>query len=724
MSAPFTRSLWLHACLAASALWFAPMEGRSAMPPRSEPLSGPPAAVEVAGVYETDLFQLGARLYTNRSYVIAEAPEWLRGLTFVRDEIEHTHFRCTRAGLVTLLTPDPKAPGAASLARLLEREGFVQILQPELFQLFGEKEIDRVRIYQKTLAAGDEMPLRKWVVLLGVEVVGGFAPPPPRPWPENDGELLYNGIRLPKEWPPRTQNPASSEPPAVPYLDFPPAVIPIDLGRQLFVDDFLIAESSLERRFHLATKYEGNPILKPETPWEINGPLNSAACPKGGGVWWDAERQRFRMWYEAGWIGNVCYAESIDGLHWERVNQDIDPGTNRVLPASCHVDSWIVFPDYDTADANQRWKLFVRGPGGDKPGYSFVSPDGIHWSEPVTTGDTGDRSTMFYNPFRQKWVYSLRSGVRGRSRHYWEHSDFLAGAKWPPFDSCLSDACPVFWCGADRLDPPDPVVQNRCQLYNLDAVAYESLMLGLFEIHRGPENNVCGKLGLPKITELSLAYSRDGFHWSRPDRRAFIPATRQDTWDRGYVQSVGGICAITGDRLWFYYTGFRGDGKRTDPNWMRNGMYHDASTGIAFLRRDGFAGMAADAAPGSLLTRPVRFSGEYLFVNAACANGELRVEVLDEAGRVIAPFALAECVPVSEDSTLRRVVWRGAETLAVLRGRPVRFRFQVRDGELFAFWVSDQPNGRSNGYIAAGGPGYSGFTDTVGIGALRAANRR
>jgi len=331
---------------------------------------------------------------------------------------------------------------------------------------------------------------------------------------------------------------------------------------------------------------------------------------------------------------------------------------------------------------------------------------------------------MFYNPFRQKWVYSLRSGVRGRSRHYWEHSDFLAGAQWPPFDSCLSDTCPVFWCGADQLDLPDPVVQNRCQLYNLDAVAYESLMLGLFEIHRGPENDVCGKLGLPKITELSLAYSREGFHWSRPDRRAFISATRQDTWDRGYMQSVGGICAVTGDRLWFYYTGFRGDEKRTDPNWMKNGMYHDASTGIAFLRRDGFAGMAAAAVPGSLLTRPVRFSGEYLFVNAACAKGELRVEVLDEAGKVIAPFALAECVPVSEDSTLRRVVWRGAETLAALRGRPVRFRFRVRDGELFAFWISDQENGCSNGYIAAGGPGYSGFTDTVGTGALRAANRR
>jgi hypothetical protein len=61
---------------------------------------------------------------------------------------------------------------------------------------------------------------------------------------------LPNGIRLPEEWPPRGIEPASDAPMPVPYLESPPSVIPIDLGRQLFVDDFLIAESSLERVFH------------------------------------------------------------------------------------------------------------------------------------------------------------------------------------------------------------------------------------------------------------------------------------------------------------------------------------------------------------------------------------------------------------------------------------------------------------------------------------------
>src|SRR6185295_12919657 len=58
------------------------------------------------------------------------------------------------------------------------------------------------------------------------------------------GETLYNGIVLPREWPPHLSDfPTSVEkgPVTPPYLTSPPSIIPIDLGRQLFVDDFLIA---------------------------------------------------------------------------------------------------------------------------------------------------------------------------------------------------------------------------------------------------------------------------------------------------------------------------------------------------------------------------------------------------------------------------------------------------------------------------------------------------
>ena len=65
----------------------------------------------------------------------------------------------------------------------------------------------------------------------------------------NAGEILYNGIVLPEEWPPQYEK-ITRDPMPVPYLDNVPDVIPIDVGRQLFVDDFLVAESTLHRTFH------------------------------------------------------------------------------------------------------------------------------------------------------------------------------------------------------------------------------------------------------------------------------------------------------------------------------------------------------------------------------------------------------------------------------------------------------------------------------------------
>ena len=231
------------------------------------------------------------------------------------------------------------------------------------------------------------------------------------------------------------------------------------------------------------------------------------------------------------------------------------------------------------------------------------------------------------------------------------------------------------------------------------------------------------KAGLPKITELNFAYSRDGFHWHRPDRRAHIPAERRDVWDRAYVQSIGNICTVRGDKLWIYYTGFQGDANKLSGNWLQNGMYDRGATGVAFLRRDGFASMDAGAAPATLTMRPVTFSGSQVFVNAAAADGELRVEILDQTGKPLAPFTRENCRPIRVDSTLEPVTWSGVADVSALRDKPVRFRFTLRDGSLYAFWVSRDETGRSDGYVAGGGPGFTGMVDTVGRAALDAEQR-
>ena len=96
------------------------------------------------------------------------------------------------------------------------------------------------------------------------------------PTPPGAGETLYNGITLPAQWPPRLAEPPDGT--AIPsYLSRPPAVIPIDVGRQLFVDDFLIETTTLSRTFHHPRPHARSPVLRPEAAWEKEGQIGRAS---------------------------------------------------------------------------------------------------------------------------------------------------------------------------------------------------------------------------------------------------------------------------------------------------------------------------------------------------------------------------------------------------------------------------------------------------------------
>jgi len=521
---------------------------------------------------------------------------------------------------------------------------------------------------------------------------------------EAAAECLGNGIRLPDAWPPRWPAP-TGEVRRVPYLEHPPRVIAIDVGRQLFVDDFLIESTTLTRTFHRPEYHPGNPVIRPDRPWEKAAKAPFAAVFSDG-VWYDPSDRLFKMWYMAGIFAGTAYATSRDGLTWTKPTLDVvEQGTN--LVDRLRRDSSTVWLDWHAADPTRRWKMFTATKREGRKGWFLsvkASPDGVHWSKPLAeTPGIGDRSTVFYNPFRKKWVYSIRSGgPRGRSRRYRECDDPLAGAAWEGDDCHL-------WSASDKADPHNPNPERagiEPQLYNLDATPYESLMLGLFSIWQGPHNAECGKRGIHKRNEVLLGFSRDGFHWHRPDRRPFLQATEtKGNWRWGNVQSAGGGCLVVGDRLHFYFSGRA----LCDDFW--DGA---ASTGLATLRRDGFASMDAGPKGGALTTRPLRFGGNYLFVNANADGGEVTAEILDLDGAAIEPFTRENCRPISTDSTFQRVTWRGADTVHDVAARHVRLRFHVRRAALYAFWVAVEENGASDGYVAAGGPGFTGPADTVG----------
>ncbi|MBN2293649.1 MAG: hypothetical protein JXM70_14565 [Pirellulales bacterium] len=530
------------------------------------------------------------------------------------------------------------------------------------------------------------------------------------------GEVLYNGIELPSTWPPQIKEfrPADQTDPAVPpYLKNPPALIPIDVGRQLFVDDFLIESTTLKRSFHKLKPYEGNPILKPDKPWEAKGQWKEFhgpyAMPFSDGVWYDPQAKCFKMWYMGGLLYCTCYATSPDGLKWEKPKLDVVPGTNIVHTGNR--DSSTVWLDPDEPDPQRRYKMF-RFEKTPKWGLALhFSADGIHWSKEVRrAGHAYDRTTAFYNPFRKVWCFSIKGMFPKNQapgafqiRRYWEMPDLLNSSMWSGETGAL------LWVNTDRLDPRlEGFEGRRACIYDLDCVAYESLMLGLFALHQRYADREAGQ---PKKNEIFLGFSRDGFHWHRPLREPFVGVSKnRGDWNWGNVQPVGGCCLIVGDKLYFYYSGRAGSSRlpKQQSFWDADG-----STGVGFLRRDGFASMDAEKNKGTLTTRPLTFRGKYLFVNSN-TRGSLCVEVLDRKGAVVKGFDRNDCLPLHGDGTRQQVRWRNSQDLSALAGTPVRLRFVLNDGELYSFWVSPDASGASYGYVAAGGPGFSGSRDTGG----------
>ena len=673
-----------------------------------------PARIEWAKSSVKDALVKGAKIFSDREYVFNEPPSKLAGAPFLRGSIMGTRFRVVSDGELVVLTPmfvpaRNGHPPAASQSEALAKAGFRKDEGP-LFQLWGRGEIEQGEIWRKNVKAGEAYAFGKFAIPVGFDPASAVRDPSGVAM-----ETLYNGIRLEADPRDRSDMAAYRDYPLpVPYLDHPPAVIPVDVGRQLFVDDFLIAETTMTRSWHKAQKDPRNPVMVPTTPLEkgelsgFDKPTEPMAAPFSGGVWFDGADNLFKCWYCAGWFDGTGYAYSKDGYDWVRPNLKAVPGTNRVVPPAIvngrrsHRDSAAVILDPDCMGGS-RFKMLIwsRPQGGEL----FVSDNGVDWGTSTIWAPTGDRSTIFYNPFRKVWVYSIRSGWHDRSREYAESRDFLGGAG-------LGNR--VKWLRADCRDQPEKswiysepanfaTDARAASLYNFDAVAYESLMLGAFTLMTGADNGDCSKRDHPKMTDIHLGFSRDGFHFSRAeDRSPFIAASRKaGTWDRGYLHSNAALCLVDGDELKFYYTGFAGKtGEYRDR--AHNGIYSNASMGIARLRRDGFASMDAGFAGGTLVTRPITFTqGDRLFVNANASGGFLKVEVLDEADAVLAASR----------------GWTGNATkaellggLAPFAGRTLRLRFTAKESQLYAFWFSDV-SGRSRGYLAGGSPQHATLQD-------------
>ncbi len=452
--------------------------------------------------------------------------------------------------------------------------------------------------------------------------------------------------------------------------------------RQLFLDTYGIAETAnLHRTLHQPNKKGA--VIHPGQPWELD--VQTRCVPA-----WDPTVERFKIWLIGG--GNTCYAESVDGIHWTKpmLRQKEFEGSleNNIVTVDPNLE-WgenaienVVF-DPDDPDPSRRFKGLL----GIKGRAPIVSPDGIHWERlDVPALPSSDESNLSYDRLSGLFIATLKTGgPYGRSHTIWVSKDF---EKWFSLEAmfhadALDQKLGVENIAARLADPTlhhpptlDPA-NSRVDVYNIGVFRYEELYIGLPAMfHRTRSDKIDGDMGFHLV---QLASSRDLTTWKRlGDRKAFIgPSTvASGAYDRTQILPPSGPL-VQGEELWFYYTGCK---YRMPPERERN----NTAVCLAVLRRDGFISLDAHEEEGTLLTQPFTAPEGRMFVNIDATEGELRAEILDTDGTV-----LAEAIPMIGDLTQGEVQWEKGSTTDI-KDTVIRIRFTLSNAAFYSYWFAGE----------------------------------
>lgn len=447
--------------------------------------------------------------------------------------------------------------------------------------------------------------------------------------------------------------------------------------RELFVDTFLIAQ------IHNATlqmhhPINEGPVFKFDKPWEGNF---SAYCTilKDG----DLFRAYYRGMREAGNDGKdaevTCYAESRDGIHWEKPNLHIYEvkGTmeNNVILAHAAPVTHNFCPFIDTnpnAKPEQKYKAL----GGTKESglIAFVSSDGIHWEKlqekPVfTKGVFDSQNVAFWSTSEQKYVCYFRTwtgeGYHGfRSVGRTTSDDFIHWSE--PQDMTFGNT------------PPEHLYTQQTSPY-----------------YRAPQIYVAiGARFMPNRQVLTEAQARaldvNPDYFKDCSDAFFMTSRGGNKYDRTFMESF--IRPGIGLQNWVSRSNYPAlNVVQTSPIEMSVYVNENYAQPTAYLNRyslriDGFTSLAAGYYGGEMITKPFVFDGKELEINySTSAAGGIKIEIQDEAGYPIPGFTMKDCQEIIGNEISRTVSWKGKTDVGSLSGKPIRLHIFLKDADLYSF---------------------------------------
>lgn len=476
------------------------------------------------------------------------------------------------------------------------------------------------------------------------------------------------------------------------------AADPIDVGshKQLVLDGLFLAESQGVRLKIYPPRKTGEVILRPEHEWESASLNWFNVVQDQGRIDTDA---KYRMWYEAydvdGWPTaddtSFCYAESRDGVRWtksevgrfsykgsERNNILFRQVGSKEQGNRSRVHGTGVFID-PHASPERRYKAVGQGLF-DRPGQrphriaGMFSADGLKWTRlprPISDRFADSQYSGFWDASRERYVLFGRVGGRGRSLGQSESSDF---SRFEPLKLVVQ---------TDRRDPPNS------DLYNSAAIKYAYapnvyLMFPSLYQHR------------PDTLDIRLAVSRDGIHWSRPDRQAaYIPLGKAKAFDSGSLYMGQGMIRVQ-DELWLYYSGSPLKHQEAElENFEKPGNARVYSRVVAQLDR--FVAATAGASGGAFTSPSLRFNGDTLKLNVLVhRGGHVRIGLLDADGQALPKYSVSDCEPIVGDSLGQTVQWKSGSDVSSLATKPTRLRVEMSNAQLFGFqFTSDESRSKT-----------------------------
>jgi len=458
-------------------------------------------------------------------------------------------------------------------------------------------------------------------------------------------------------------------------------VYDLDSRLELFLDDAFIAEMK-GATFQLHHPQPREVVFVFDAPWEGNVSAFGSFIQDGAffrmyyrGAQWDYDRGEGVYEY-------TCYAQSRDGVHWERpmlrLMEFNGSKENNIIRgyAGCmepKTDQWIeglgahnfmAFKDENpAAPTAQRYKAVagVRYYGF----FGFVSADGIHWERAQKKAFFPDTrvsdwvQTAFWDPTRQQYYAYLRGwdgplGTGTRTICYCTSDDFH---HWSELQPIVYDAPPT----------------RQVQLYTNGILPYfraPHLLIGM-PMRFTPDRHKITEHPYDGLSDGGLLVSRDGhqfkFWWE-----AFIrPGLDQQNWiQRNNIPATGVLATAPGE-LSIY--------------WLEHYYQDDCRLRRGTLRTDGFVSVNAPYAGGEFTTHPLTFAGRELVLNySTSAMGSVQVEIRDAAGKPLPGFSLDQCPAIYGDELEHVVAWEAGTDVSSLAGRPVRLRFILRDADLFS----------------------------------------